>query len=178
MEKKFESKVISTFAGLDKTTYAKKTPNCIDLESSWWSKIPIQKHSEFERQEFENNPEFPQNYIKHIQELIEEGEYEFILISSSIYVQEELIKNNIFYYLIYPTLDKKEEYINRYKKRGSNEKFINCITRNWDERLKHHMETKTGCINIQTTANYLEDVLSWFIPFIDTDEYKQEFILN
>jgi len=177
MEKKFETKVISAFAGLGKTTFAEKNSNrCIDLESSLWSKIPIMKFSEFEEQEFENNPDFPRNYVEHIKLLIEEQKYEFILISSSIYVQEELRKNNIFYYLIYPTIDKKEEYIERFKKRGSNQKFITCITSNWDERIKHHKETKNGCINIETESNFLEDVLYWFIPWINND--KQEFILN
>jgi hypothetical protein len=166
MESKIiESKVICAFAGLGKTTFAKQHPDiCIDMESSWWSKIPVQKYSEFEdngEQEFINNPNFPENYVKAIQENV--GKYEYILISSSIYVQELLRKNNIFYYLIYPTPDKKEEYVKRYIGRQSSMKFIDCITRNWDERLNHHKNTKDGCINIETNFNFLCDVMQWII---------------
>ena len=69
------------------------------------------------------NPNSPQNYIDHIKENI--GKYEFIFVSSHKEVRDALLDNCLFFYLIYPSSTRKEEFIQRYKQRGNDEKFIN-----------------------------------------------------
>ena len=59
---------------------------------------------------------------------------EFIIfVSSHDVVREALKQNNIPYDIFYPRKDQKEEWINRFRKRGNDEKFISFISDNWDK---------------------------------------------
>jgi len=148
-----ETKIIAAHAGLGKTTFAQNYPNlCIDLESSLWSKIEIGKDL------YITNPDFPKNYIKEIKKYI--GIYNFIFVSPNLHVQKELQKNNLYYISIYPTLDKREEYIKRYISRGSNSTLINHFSKNWEQVLKGYKSIKNKyCTHIETENKYLEDIL-------------------
>jgi hypothetical protein len=74
---------------------------------------------------------FPQNYIEHIKEKISEG-YARIFISSHKEVRDALVENGLEFTLVYPKKELKEEYLKRYKERGSPDGFINLISNNWD----------------------------------------------
>jgi hypothetical protein len=95
--------------------------------------------------------QFPENYIQHIKQKIAEG-YARVFISSHKEVRDALVLNNLPFVLIYPAKDLKQEYIDRYKQRGSNEKFVELVSNNWDkwiDELKsqkgcHHIELKSG----------------------------------
>ena len=58
-----------------------------------------------------------------------------VLCSSHIDLRKELNKNNINYIYVKPEDDLKEEYIERYKKRGNDKKFISQLEKNWDEYM-------------------------------------------
>jgi nitrous oxidase accessory protein NosD len=47
-------------------------------------------------------------------------------------VRKALLENNIRFVLIYPYKHCKDEWIERFKKRGNNEGFIKFISDNWD----------------------------------------------
>ena len=79
----------------------------------------------------ERNPEFPQCYIDHIKENIDKADV--ILISSHEIVRQALKDNNLGYMLVYPSIELKEEYMNRYIQRGSDYNFIKVIESNWDK---------------------------------------------
>ena len=95
--------------------------------------------------------EFPSNYIEHIKSKIDDG-YARIFVSSHKEVREALLKNEIEFTLVYPDRELKEEYLRRYKERGSSESFINLISNNWDLWLTE-LENQTGCKHIVLKSN-------------------------
>lgn len=121
--------IISAFPGTGKTYFHKNHPDIsLDSDSSEFSWI-IDKNGNKIR-----NPKFPNNYINHIKENI--GKYKFIFVSSHKEVRELLNLHCIFYYVVYPLIECKEEYIERYRFRGSDEKFIDLISNNWDNWIE------------------------------------------
>lgn len=111
-------KVICGFPGVGKSTLFKELKDSdykvLDSDSSTFDKA-----------------EFPDNYIKHIKEKTAEGYT--ILASSHDVVRDALIKNEMLFTLVYPDKSLKDEYLERYKERGSPQKFIDLLDSKWDE---------------------------------------------
>lgn len=82
--------------------------------------------------------QFPQNYIDHIKSLI--GEKKLILVSTHKDVLNKLEEEKIDYILAYPKRELKGEYLERYKKRGSPQVFLDLLESKWDSFL-NDMET-------------------------------------
>ena len=103
------------------------------------------------------NPDFPSNYIKHIKDNI--GKVDLIFVSSHSSVREALDKNKIQYTLVYPHKDLKNDWINRCRDRGNDEKFIDVIDKNWDEWNKEMKICAERHINyeLQTKEEFLYD---------------------
>jgi len=102
--------------------------------------------------------EFPYNYVNEILRLICNHKYDIILISSHKEVRYELWKNGLFYTLIYPNINLKLEYIDKYQKRGSSIDFIDKINNNWDKYINDCMH-EIGCLRIELNSNqYLSDI--------------------
>lgn len=76
------------------------------------------------------NPDFPKNYIKHIQEGI--GKVDIIFVSSHQVVRDALNEAGIKYILVYPREDMLTEWIGRAYIRGSGDDFCNMLIKNWD----------------------------------------------
>lgn len=89
---------------------------------------------------------FPENYIRHIKEKISEG-YARIFISSHREVRKALVENDLFFTLVYPSRELKEEYLQRYKERNSPDNFIKLLSDNWDLWLDE-LENQKGCNHI------------------------------
>lgn len=89
---------------------------------------------------------FPQNYIEHIKQKISEG-YSRIFISSHKEVRDALVENNLYFTLVYPEIGLKQEYIERYKQRGSSEKFIELLSNNWEAWIKE-LQSQKGCDHV------------------------------
>lgn len=101
---------------------------------------------------------FPKNYIDHIKANL--GKVDIILISSHEAVRDALVKENMHFTLVYPTLDLKEEFIERYKQRGSPESFIKLVSDNWTEWIEQ-LQNQNGCKKIElSTGQYLKDVIA------------------
>lgn len=114
----------------------------------------------------ERNPEFPNNYIRHIKENI--GKADIIFVSSHEVVRDALLRNNISFTLIYPHKQCKEEWLERFKNRGNDEKFINFISSNWDKFIED-MDLIPGELenaNSSTTSKVVKKRLN-FNQFID-----------
>lgn len=94
---------------------------------------------------------FPQNYIEHIKSLIAKGTMR-IFVSSHKEVRDALVKEGIEFILVYPKKELKEEYLNRYKERGSSEQFIKLISDNWDSWLSE-LENQKSCTHLQLGSN-------------------------
>lgn len=135
---KVKTKVVSAFPGTGKSTFHNENKETtLDSDSSNFSWI-IDDTGEKVR-----NPEFPNNYIQHIKDNI--GKYEYIFVSSHEDVRNLLLDNCIFFYIVYPSIDRKEEFIERYKNRGNDDKFIKLLDSNWDEWLEQIHGLGDGC---------------------------------
>lgn len=84
------------------------------------------------------NPHFPDNYIQHIKDRI--NTEDVIFVSSHKVVRDALKEAGIEYYLVFPNFDLKEEWMERFKKRGSSEQFIKLISDNWETFINEMME--------------------------------------
>jgi len=116
--------VISGFPGVGKSYFAKNDRRrVLDSDSSlfsWGSKGV-------------RNPDFPNNYIRHIKSKKTE---DIILVSSHKVVRVALTDNNIPFILVYPSISLKDEYITRFKSRGSDEGFIELLSINWNSWIE------------------------------------------
>lgn len=129
--------VISAFPACGKTytykNFNKKPFSILDSDSSRYSWI------------YENgvktdirNPNFISDYISHIKENI--GKVDVIFVSSHKEVREALRNNNIKYFIVYPSLDMKNEMIKRMIDRGNDNKFIDYQRDHFEEFVKEIIE--------------------------------------
>lgn len=134
--------IVSAFPGTGKSHLFNNTKlNILDSDSSKFDKS-----------------KFPENYIAHIKENI--GKVDVILVSSHEEVRNALVKNKIKFLLVYPNKSLKSEYVDRYKERGSNEKFIEKISDNWNNWIDE-LENQTSCEKIVLNSNeFITDVVS------------------
>lgn len=117
MSKK-ETLIISAFPGTGKTFYHENHKDTtLDSDSSMFDKV-----------------DFPANYIEHIKNKI--GTVDIIFVSSHKEVREALVKEGIEFTVVHPDIDLKEEYIERYKNRGNNDRFVELLKSNWDAWIK------------------------------------------
>jgi len=58
--------------------------------------------------------------------------YDFIFLSTHSSVTDELYERKIDYMCVYPEMDAKNIYINRYKNRGDSDEFVDNIDYHWD----------------------------------------------
>lgn len=152
-----KTRIISAFPGTGKSYfYNKNKETTIDSDSSNFSWIKDKDGNNTK----ERNPKFPQNYISHIKENI--GKYEFIFVSSHKEVRDALKNNCLFFYLVYPSISRKNEYIKRYEDRNSPTSFISLISNKWDEWILECSSELYGCSNISTNSN-LSDVLEHIV---------------
>lgn len=142
------TKVISGFPAIGKTVLTKESHSIVlDSDSSCFSWI----------EKGVRHPNFPNNYMEHIKKNL--GKVDYILVSSHDIVRKALKENNIQYTLVYPSIELKEEYIQRYKDRGNDEGFIQFINSNWDSFITD-IENEQFPFKVKLTKNqFLIDVL-------------------
>jgi len=144
-----ETKIISAFPGTGKTFLFEheKNSEILDSDSS--------KFSWADEEQTERHPDFPQNYIDHIKTHI--GKVDTILVSTHKEIRNALAENNIFYTLVYPNIELKAEYKERFIERGNDDAFIKMIDENWDRFIKDIMEEMPiNCNLVQLeTGDYL-----------------------
>lgn len=131
-----KSILVAAFPGTGKSHYCN-----VDVDN-----MPAKFATDSDSSKFDKT-NFPNNYIEHINQKIEEG-YARIFISSHKDVRNALVENKLLFVLIYPSKDLKEEYLERYRQRGNNEKFIQLIADNWEVWLDD-CKSQTGCFHIE-----------------------------
>jgi|AACY02.16.fsa_nt_gi hypothetical protein len=141
MSNKHSTKLISAFPATGKTHFFNNTDLYVmDSDSSTF-----------------NKDEFPGNYIQHIKNYI--GKVDFILISSHIDVREALVKEGMWFSLVYPDISLKAEYIKRWEDRGSPPEFVKLMTEHWEQWIGQ-MDEQVGCDRITLeSGQYLSDVI-------------------
>lgn len=139
---KKETILISAFPGIGKTYF---------YQNAHKKKVLDSDSSKFDKSKF------PDNYIQHIKKNIDK--VDIILISSHDMVREALVNEGLEFILVFPDYNLKEEYIKRFKKRGSTEEFIKLVSKNWHSWIKQLYGQK-GCKHIiLKSGQYLSDVL-------------------
>ena len=154
--------VIAGFAGVGKTTLARKYKNVIDIESSIykWDYSNVDKTDLEKLKGTKNrikNKEFPENYIKAIKSAIKNYDIVLVWIHS-----DEILpiyeKYGIDYYLCFPSKDALKEYKNRFIKRGNNMDYIENIFNSYDKRYEQFKNNKHFKIELgkgKTLEDYL-----------------------
>lgn len=145
--------IICGFPGIGKSSIARTLPGIVDLEST----------------PFNKNWKIYADVIEHM----DKNGYT-VLVSSHRELREELLNRNINYFYVKPEKNLKEEYLERYKKRGNTKAFINQIKDNWDNYLK---SLKGENIVELKSEEYLLDKLD-YIKYIKYEELKEDLGAN
>lgn len=146
--------VISAFPACGKSycfnNYQDKL-SMLDSDSSEFSWIKDENRNNTTKR----NPDFPQNYIKHIKDNI--GKVDVIFVSSHEVVRKALAINEIKTLIVYPNKNLKDEWIRRFKERGDNDKFIRFISDNWDKFINDIEKEDYGFLKerLNNENNYL-----------------------
>jgi hypothetical protein len=121
-------KIIAGFPGVGKS-YIKNNTDiyCHDSDSSVYSW----------KEKGVRNPDFPNNYIKHIKEVLNDWEGpDYMFVSTHAEVREALKSNGLPFTVVYPAISLKAEYMQRYIDRGSPKGFIDLMSANWEMFIK------------------------------------------
>lgn len=139
--------VISGFAGIGKSGLKENVPyydnlRIFDLSSSY----------------FRKNPGWEKVYCDIVEGLSDKND--FIFISTHDVVIKEMIARGNDFYLVYPRKHCKDEYCERFIKRGNTKEYIDNFMKNWGRFI----DTLDGVdyskkITLRT-GQYLSDVLS------------------
>jgi len=126
--------IIAAFAGTGKTYLANKYSNVIDIEPAnykWNSDNIITEKDKGKYQKIRE--EWPQNYVNEI--IKEHNNYDIVLIGLNRDARNLLYKMGYEYSICFPSSDRKNEYIQRYKDRGNSEEFLNKQAYYFDNEL-------------------------------------------
>lgn len=153
--------VVAGFGAIGKTVLANKYNNVVDLESSYykWDNTGYESLSSEKLKGIVRpiNKDWPSNYHKSIIEA--RNNYDIVLVSMHSHVLEFLEKNNIKYYIAFPTLDSAKLIEQRCYARGNNKNFVNILIAtlyDLNEKINEYHPIKILRIN---KDEYLEDVL-------------------
>jgi len=138
--------VFSGFPGVGKSTVFRKADGLVvaDSDSSTFDKS-----------------EFPDNYLMHIQET--RPNVDVLLVSSHNVVRDELEERGIPFHLVYPTVDQKEDYMKRYRERGSPQPFLDLMDQNW-EKFIGECAQQVGCTHVVLKpGQFLGDVIQDYL---------------
>ncbi len=112
MNKNFPT-IISGFPGIGKSSV--KNSKVIDLESSY----------------FKKEGKWWKGYVDVLENLYNTLNSEvIILIPTHEDIRNELLRRELFFTMIIPANERKEEFLNNYKLRGNTDQFINLLDQN------------------------------------------------
>lgn len=107
------------------------------------------------------NPNFVKDYVDHIEEASKTKRVLFV--SSHEEVREEMRKRGIPYFLVRPDRSLKEEYIERFKQRGSPEAFVTLMENKWDEMIDSCEKDSGNAIVFKEPDRYISDIINVFL---------------
>ena len=130
--------VIAGFAGIGKTSLAKKYKNVFDLESTAY-KYDNTGSECFNEEQLKGrkrglNPLWPQNYINEIKAGM--WEYDILLVKSNPDILKIYDKENISYIICYPCREALIEYKQKYIHRGNSAEWIERTINSYDSKVQ------------------------------------------
>ena len=136
---------------------------CLDSDSSGFSWVKDTDGNNTS----ERNPNFPDNYIKHIKDNI--GKVNIIFVSSHDIVVGALEVSEISYVKVVPSSKCRAEWIGRFWLRGNDDKFICFIRDNWEEFTSPQKDLTTdnmvGKVILQQ-GEFISDQIDWIKSLI------------
>lgn len=151
--------IISAFAGVGKTTFANKySDKVIELESGNFKWLNDEKSNENKRT---INPKFPINYLEAIKSA--NSKYKIVLISQHEIIRKCLDAVRLDYIIVYPNIDTKQEYIDRYNNRGNLSNYVELMSKEWDNWIGALNNVNNHKKIILNHGEYLEN----YIDFVD-----------
>ena len=154
------TRVISAFPACGKTHYCENNNTedfvILDSDSSEFSWVKDEDGNNTDVR----NPDFPDNYLEHIKSKL--GSADIIFVSSHSAVLDALDEANIIYSIVTPYADMKEVWIERFKERGNDEKFIEFLSNNFEEFVNSFAERNAN-IYYLGKYGYIEDYIEEII---------------
>lgn len=154
--------IIAGFATVGKTYLSKKYKNILDLESSIY-KYDYTGYEDIDYEKLKGtlgrkeNKEWPYNYYKAIEE--EQKNYNIIFVQLNLQHLEYFDRNNIEYYIVYPSLDSWEWVKQRSIERGNNKRWLNRLKNVFEEYYIASKRSKCKELFIVNEKTSLEDIL-------------------
>jgi hypothetical protein len=151
-DKDQSARIISAFPGTGKSHFAREYSDemVLDLASTTFRWLTTEDGGR------EKNPDFPANYLECIKQNL--GVASLVLVSTHQEITNTLVDEGLPFTLVYPERELKDEYLDRFKQRGSPETFVTSLANRWDSFIDH-LELQPGCERIRlTSGQYLSDI--------------------
>lgn len=126
--------IISGFPGVGKSFLGKNNDDFIDLDSSRYA-----------------GEDRWQRYKERIEDAL--GIYKYIFVSSHEETRDILKELGFKYYVVYPDKNLKEEYLRRYKERGSKEEFIDLMNNNFESFIDSIENNSPNEVKVKLTKS-------------------------
>lgn len=160
--------IVAGYSGVGKTTFAKTHQNVIDLHVMPYKYSNLSElNNKYNDESIKAAPELILNidwrydYYDKLISLYKSEPNKIIVIPTDIQIMNWLECDEIPFTLVFPSYELKEEYRNRYLKRGNTKDFIDVFISDWDYWIGMFKQQK-GCKKIELKTNeYLSDVISF-----------------
>lgn len=145
------ARIFAGFPGVGKSFVTNNPPpglKFIDSDSAEFSKLEDGRTP---------NPAWPGNYIDHIKS--ESRKADVIFVSTHETTRQLLEENGLKYTLVYPDKDLKQEYMERYKRRGSPDFLIKILDNNWEKFVEQCSQQKNCDHVVLDAGEHMDDVM-------------------
>ncbi len=137
--------IISGFAGIGKTDFNKYVPY---YQNATYYDLPSAAFRE----------NWEKVYVDCAEALCEK--YNYVFVSTHDVVINELMSRNLKFYIVYPKGHCKDEYRQRFIKRGNSPEYIDKFMKNWDRFIDQIDRLDYPYKISLRTGQYLSDVIS------------------
>jgi len=152
--------IISTFPGMGAHLYfGEPNTKILHLAANDFKFIKEENGTNSEHK----HPDYPQNYTNEIKSNI--GLYDYIFIDSGKTIRESLIDNCIFFFLVYPAEDRREEFLTRLRSQDYPQALIAHIYENWDIIFESLDKYNLSYVNVVVEKEF--KIMSDVVEFIE-----------
>lgn len=178
--------IIAAYAGVGKTTFCEQnSQNAIDVIC-----MPFKYSNFYEvsknigededikaHKELKVRKDWCLYYYWVLKYLMSYCPEKYIVIPTIDIIMDFLDRDHVPYTIIVPNINLKDEYENRYKKRGNNQEFLDVFVGQWDVRITELNERNAEKIVLKSNQ-YLSDVLDCSKFFDYQDVYRNRQLLS